>query len=82
MGVFKCNVCGNPAAWNSVWPGGMDKHDCPGPPPEPEGGPAKCAYCKQPDPEWRPADLAAGKRALRPGPGIDYHCTLAFYGAQ
>lgn len=83
MGVFACAVCGDPWAWDSHSIAGMmRKHDCPGPPKVPDGEPVRCPFCGQPDPTWRAADLARGKRGLSPGPGVDYHCTGAFYGAS
>lgn len=42
----------------------------------------KCGYCHQPDAAWAGADLVRGKRGMSPGPGVEYHCMTAFYGAQ
>ena len=41
-----------------------------------------CAYCEQQDDAWTAKDLARGKRGMKPGPGVEYHCMNAFYGAQ
>ena len=43
---------------------------------------AVCAYCGLPDSGWSSEELARGKRALLPGPGVNYHCMNAFYGAS
>lgn len=43
---------------------------------------ARCGYCRQPDAGWAADALALGKRGMRPGPGVEYHCTAAYYGAQ
>lgn len=48
---------------------------------QPKGAPV-CSYCKEWTKGWLPAELARGKRAMRPGPGVEYHCITAFYGAQ
>lgn len=84
MGVFKCTICGDPWAWDSLGPFGTStvKHDCPGPPPAPDGEPARCAFCDKPDANWSPAQLALGKRGMKTGSGVEYHCTEAFYGAS
>lgn len=47
----------------------------------PKGAPV-CSYCQKPDLKWMPDELRRGKRALRPGPGVEYHCMNAYYGAQ
>lgn len=43
---------------------------------------ARCGHCQKPDASWMAVDLVRGKRGMRPGPGVEYHCMLAFYGAQ
>ena len=43
---------------------------------------ARCRYCQKPDAAWKATDLGLGKRAIFYGPGVEYHCMTAFYGAQ
>lgn len=44
--------------------------------------PARCPCCKCEDPAWERQDLLNGKRALKPGPGVEYHCVMAYYDLQ
>lgn len=43
---------------------------------------ARCGYCLQPDAGWAAGDLASGKRGMRPGHGVEYHCINAYYCTQ
>jgi hypothetical protein len=41
---------------------------------------ARCPYCRMPDDKWAKHELNEGKR-FRPNL-TEYHCEMAFYGAQ